>query len=268
MFGDRNSTVSFFLSSFITVNFSFSAFYIVSTMSILSLLEDVKKSIAEQMKSLPEDGTAETMDFEVWGRAFCELMVRTFECRFTTHRLIFRFEDEYKGMAVAINDVRKDDTLDEWIREAQAAFAQFANEEWLDWGAGILMPQVATAVAQRKADEAKAKLAADIVSARTQLRADFKAKRITVDELQKKLEELGRIEAKMVESTEVFEDNDDKSMGDPSDVMDTGKVAVDSDGEEADEAKGLVVPQGRGAKRKSDDDGNGFRDVEGQVRGV
>ena len=152
--------------------------------------------------------------------------------------------------------------------QAQAASAQFANEEWLDWGTGILMPQVATAVAQRKDDEAKAKLAADIVSARTQLRADFKAKRITVDELQKKLEELGRIEAKMVESTEVFEDNDDKSMGDPSDVTDTGKVAVDSDGEEADEAKGLVVPQGRGAKRKSDDDGNGFRDVEGQVRGV
>lgn len=86
-----------------------------------SLLEDVKKSIADQMKSLPEFGKAEPIDFEVWGKAFCGFMVRAFECRFGTRRLISGIKDEYKRMAKAINSTRKDATLDEWIREAQGS---------------------------------------------------------------------------------------------------------------------------------------------------
>ena len=142
----RGSKLYLLSPLFIVVNSNLSTFYIASTMAGQALLEDVKNSIAEQMKSLPEFGKAESMDFEVWGKVFCEFMVCLFKYRFGIRRLISGIEDEHRRMAEAINSVKADATLNAWIQEAQTAFALFSNEEWLDWGAEILMPQVAVAV--------------------------------------------------------------------------------------------------------------------------
>ena len=40
-----------------------------------SLLTDTITALAEQMKSLPDAGMAEELDFEVWGKAFCAQLV-------------------------------------------------------------------------------------------------------------------------------------------------------------------------------------------------
>jgi hypothetical protein len=44
-----------------------------------SLLVDSVALLTDHMTSLPDPGMAEEMDFEVWGKKFCELLVSIFD---------------------------------------------------------------------------------------------------------------------------------------------------------------------------------------------
>jgi hypothetical protein len=166
-------------------------------------------------------------------------------------------------MAAAVGtDQNQDEVVADWIREAQAAFVSFSDEAWLEWGVGYLMPQLQAKVLQRKNVESKEKRKAELASACAELRADFKAKRITVVELQKRLKDVEDVEGKEATGTKGLDGDDgDRSMKDHS----LDGEAADSDDDEDSAPMNLVVPKNRGPKRKSDDDGNGLRDVEGQV---
>ena len=45
----------------------------------MSLLAELNSEVVEYAKSMPERGIAEDIDFEVWGKVFCEKMV-SFRC--------------------------------------------------------------------------------------------------------------------------------------------------------------------------------------------
>ena len=81
-------------------------------------------------------------------------------------------------------------------------------------------------------------------------------------ELQKRLKDLEDVEGKEATGTKGLDGDDgDRSMKDRS----LDGEAADSDDDEDSAPMNLIVPKNRGPKRKSDDDGNGLRDVEGQV---
>jgi hypothetical protein len=40
-----------------------------------AMLADVQNALLDYAKSMPETGKAEILDFEVWGKGFCEKMV-------------------------------------------------------------------------------------------------------------------------------------------------------------------------------------------------
>jgi hypothetical protein len=42
----------------------------------MSLLLDLQAEILDYVKAMPEAGKAEDLDFGVWGKGFCERMVR------------------------------------------------------------------------------------------------------------------------------------------------------------------------------------------------
>ena len=41
----------------------------------MSVLLDVENELADYAKAMPDHGMAEDLDFEVWGREFCERIV-------------------------------------------------------------------------------------------------------------------------------------------------------------------------------------------------
>jgi hypothetical protein len=42
----------------------------------MSLLLNLQADIVDYVKAMPETGKAKDLDFEVWGKGFCSLMVR------------------------------------------------------------------------------------------------------------------------------------------------------------------------------------------------
>ena len=55
--------------------------YIILYSLTMSLLFEFDNDILEHAKSMPEIGKAEDVDFEVWGRCFCEKMVSLYAFR-------------------------------------------------------------------------------------------------------------------------------------------------------------------------------------------
>ena len=41
----------------------------------MSLLAELKAEVADYAKSMPKHGVAKDLDFEMWGKGFCEKMV-------------------------------------------------------------------------------------------------------------------------------------------------------------------------------------------------
>jgi hypothetical protein len=68
-----------------------------------AMLADVQNVLLDYTKLMPETGKAEILDFEVWGKGFCEKMVsrRIFRCMGLT---LFVLQTEYEELAKALGE--------------------------------------------------------------------------------------------------------------------------------------------------------------------
>ena len=246
----------------------------------LDILNDAKLAVEEQMKTLPDVGKAEDSDFVLWGTSFCSLVVSSFlRCLFS--KLIDFSKGTYNEMAEMFEVGGDDQEVVGWIEEAQEAFKGFKDESWLEWGARLLMPQVYLGHELRLAEEKAAKDREEAEAERTRKIAEEGVERMRrLRELREKYQkqEIGKEE--FVREVRKLDDKSESEMPSttqttlasaPSPFVDSsfddapGDPKIDSSSEEEGADSRLGLRAEAGSKRKSEQDPDELREVEGPV---
>ena len=168
-----------------------------------------------------------------------------------------------------------------WIKEAQEAFKGFRDESWLKWGRQLVMPQVfldrEARLAREKAvkdrEEVEAASARKVMAEgaeRTrklkELRERYQRKEIAKEEF---VREVRRLEEKSGSDTPLATQMTIGSAAGPlvkSSLDDAaGEASLDSSSEGENDEVRLKVLMKPGPKRKSDQDPDELREVEGLV---
>ena len=185
----------------------------------------------------------------------------------------------YNDMAEMFETGGDDEEVVGWIEEAQEAFRGFKDESWLEWGAKLVMPQVfadrevrlAEEKAMKDREEAEAarirkEMAEEAEKARRlkTLRERFQGKEIGRDEFVREVRKLDGVEEAPVatqttmasSASPLFETSHDDASGEPD---------LDSSSDDEGDDSRLGVRAKRGSKRKSDQDPDELREVDGPV---
>src|ERR1700677_2104203 len=110
-----------------------------------------KITIVDHLKSLPDAGMAELLDFETWGWQFVELVV-SFELVFNAQTINCQLQGEYNDLAGVLDIKENDKDVLHAVVDAQDTFRGLMDRAWLEWAGALLMP----AVAREVEDECKA----------------------------------------------------------------------------------------------------------------
>jgi hypothetical protein len=97
-----------------------------------AMLANVQNVLLDYAKLMPKTGKANILDFEVWGKGFCEKMVsrRVFGCLGLT---LFVSQTEYKELTEALGK-KQAGVVQSLVDKVVELFGPMACQEWVSLG--------------------------------------------------------------------------------------------------------------------------------------